>query len=288
MRKSILVVFFTFLCTTLAMLAADNSQLTAEELVAKHLAAIGSPEARARIKSRQAVGEAKFQFLSSGGAGQGVGNMQMATEANKLRLQVNLNTQNYTGEDFICDGSHLKIAGFVYGKESMLGAFVDQRQELLKEGLFGGVLSTGWPLLDLANRKAKIKYNGLKKIGDKDVLELRYEPKKSSGDVQIRFYFDPVTYRHVMTIYEALIPVKAAVSINPNANTAKNGQQSQEGHQLLKETFGGFKTLDGITLPSTWAIELTNDMDATTSMKWAFEIRNAAHVPVDPAAFTVK
>lgn len=288
MRRSLLAILIVCLGAALGSQASDNTQLTAEELVAKHLDAIGSADARAKAKVLQAVGDAKFQFLSVGGAGQGVGKLQMATEGNKLRLSVELNTANYTGEEFISDGTKLTIAGFVYGKKSMLGAFVDQRPELLREGIFGGVLSTGWPLLDVAERKAKLKYTGVKKIGDKDLLEMKYEPKKTSGDIQIRFYFDPTTYRHVMTVYEALIPVKSAVSINPNANTAKNGANAKEGHQILKETFGSFKTLDGITIPSHWTIELTNDMDATTSMKWEFNVQNAAHTPVDPAAFKVK
>jgi hypothetical protein len=288
MHKSILFLLICSLCAAVGVQAADGPQMTAEELVAKHLAAIGTPEARAAAKSRGVDGGAKFEFLSVGGAGNGLGTMKLATDGNKLRLAIDLNTSNYTGEDFICDGSRVSIAGFVYGKKSMLGAFIDQRQELLKEGLLGGVLSTGWPLLNVADRKAKLKYNGLKKIDDKEVLELKYEPKKASDNIQIRFYFDAVTYRHVMTIYEALIPVKAAVSINPNANSAKNGAQSQEGHQILKETFGSFKTLDGITLPSAWTIQLTNDMDATTSMKWTFDIRKAVHAPVDPAAFKMK
>lgn len=287
MRKSILTVLILVLCAALNSQAADNPP-TAEEILAKHLDAIGSADARAKSKVLQAVGDAKFMFTSAGGAGQGLGKLQMATDGPKLRFSVELNTQNYTGEEFICDGSKLNIAGFVYGKKSMLGAFVDQRQEVVKEGIFGGVLSTGWPLLDLSGRKAKVKFNGVKKVGDKDLLELKYEPKKTSGDIQIRFYFDPTTYRHVMTIYEALIPVQSAVSINPNANTAKNGANAQEGHQVLKETFGNFKTLDGITIPSRWTVELTNDTDATTSMKWEFNVQNAAHAAVDPAAFKVK
>lgn len=288
MRKSFLSVLLVCLSITLSAQVADSPPTTAEELLAKHLAAIGSPEARAAAKSRGVDGTAKFEFLSVGGAGQGLGTMKLATDGNKLRLAVDLNTANYTGEDFVCDGSRISIAGFVYGKKSMLGAFVDQRAELLKEGLLGGVLSTGWPLLNVAERKAKLKFNGLKKVDNRDLLELKYEPRKASDTIQIRFYFDPVTYRHVMTIYEALIPVRAAVSINPNAASAKNAAQAQEGHQILKETFGNFKTLDGVTLPSSWTIQLTNDTDATTSMKWAFDIRNAVHAPVDPAAFQAK
>jgi hypothetical protein len=287
MRKSILVVMMFCLCGVLAQ-AADNPPATADELLAKHLEAIGTPEARAKAKSRGVDGAAKFEFLSTGGAGSSNGTMKLATEGNKLRIAVELNTRNYQGEDIVCDGSRVNVAGFVSGKKSMLGAFLDQRNEVIKEGLFGGVLSTGWPLLNLADRKAKLKFNGLKKVDGKDLLELKYEPKKSSDNIQIRFYFDPTTYRHVMTTYEALIPVQSAVSINPNASRATNGAQSQEGHQILKETFGTFKTLDGITLPTMWTIQLTNDTDATTTMKWSFDVQKAVHAPVDPAAFSTK
>lgn len=267
--------------------AADDPK-SADELLAKHLAAIGTPEARAAVKSRGVDGPAHFNFVMGGGGGSAEGQMKMATEGRKLRLVVNLGTQNYTGEDFVSDGSKVSVAGFVSGKKSLLGAFVYQRPEVLKEGLLGGVLSTGWALLDVADRKAKLKYSGRKKIGTQELLELKYEPKKTSDNVQVHMYFDPTTYRHVMTIYEATIPVTAARSMNPNAASAQNGQLSQEGHQILKETFGAFKTLDGITLPSQWAIEMTDDVHATNTMKWDFTIRNAVHAPVDPAAFNVK
>jgi len=288
MRKVLVLIAFV-LVSAVCLLAADEPKpATAEEVVAKHLAAVGAPEARAAAKSCGVDGLAAFSFKSSGGAGESRGTVRMASEDRKMHLMIDLGTPNYTGEDIVSDGSKLSIAGFVSGKKSMLGAFLDQRPELVREGLLGGVLTTGWALLDVDGRKPKLKFNGIKTIDGKQLLELKYDPKKTSGDVQIRLYFDPATYRHVMTTYEALIPVTAARSINPNASIAKNGVQSQEGRQMLKETFGGCKTLDGITLPSEWTIDITNDVDSTLMMKWSFTIRSAVHAPIDPNAFKVK
>lgn len=287
MRKLVYLALFIFvsMCTAAA---DDTKPTTAEELIAKHLAAVGTPEARAAAKSCGIDGGAAFNFKNGGGGGESRGSVRMASEARKMHLMIELGTPNYTGEDVVSDGSKLNIAGFVAGKKSMLGAFLDQRPEVVREGLLGGVLTTGWALLDVDGRKPKLKFNGLKTVDGKELYELRYEPKKVSGDVQIRLYFDPATYRHVMTVYEAVIPVPNARSINPNSNAAQNGMASQEGHQMLKETFGNFKSLDGETIPSEWTIEMTNDVESTAIMKWSFLIRSAVHAPIDPAAFKTK
>lgn len=288
MRKIISVVLLVGVLVCAVFAADDAKPTTAEELVARHLAAVGTAQARAAAKSCGVDGGAAFNFVSGGGSGESRGTMRMASEAHKMRLMVDLGTPNYTGEDIVFDGSKINIAGFVAGKKSMLGAFLEQRPEIIREGLLGGVLTTGWALLDVDGRKPKLKFNGIKTVGGKELLELKYEPRKiSGGDVQIRLYFDPVSYRHVMTTYEALIPVTQARSINPNA-ISQNGQQSQEGRQMLKETFGNFKMLDGITLPSEWTIEITNDVNATTMMKWSFIVRTAVHAPIEAAAFQTK
>jgi len=288
MRKVFLIAF-VFVTSTM-LLWADDEPKSADDLIGKHLESIGSADARAKAKSRGVDGTAHFEFTTRGSGGRGEGSMNLATDGHKFRFVVNLNTPTYTGEDFVSDGANIYVAGLIsVGKKSVLGAFVDQRWELLKEGLFGGVLSTGWPLLDVADRKAKIKYNGLKKVFGQELLELRYEPRKTKDDVQIRLYFDPKTYRHVMTIYDARIPLSSQKGTqNPNARISMSGLESNEGHQVLKETFGAFKTLDGIALPSKWTIEMTDDVVSTDRMKWDFEIRSVVHTPVDAAAFKVK
>src|SRR5512147_840676 len=148
MRK-VLILGLVVLLVATASFSADESKLTPDDLVSRHLAAIGTPEARSAAKSRGVDGKAHFQFVAGGG-GQTDGDAKMGTDGRKLRFVVNLNSANYTGEDFVTDGSKVNIASVVSSKRSVLGSFLYNRDIVLKEGLFGGVLSTAWPLLNLS------------------------------------------------------------------------------------------------------------------------------------------
>jgi hypothetical protein len=284
MRQTLTLILVIFLVTT--AFSTDEPKLTAEDLVSRHLAAIGTPEARTAAKSRGVDGKAHFQFVAGGG-GQTDGAIKMGTDGRKLRFVINLNSANYTGEDFVTDGSKVSIASVVSGKRSVLGSFLFNRDTVLKEGLFGGVLSTAWPLLDASVLQPKLKYEGLKRIDGRELQVLKYEPRKNSEGLQIRLYFDPVSFRHVMTVYEAAISVTGAESMTPNFQN-HSGITAQEGHQLLRESFGEFKAIDGIVLPSKWTIELIDDVKGTSMMRWDIEIQHAVHAPVDPAAFKMK
>ncbi len=90
---------------------------------------------------------------------------------------------------------------------SRLGNFLFLQEEVLREGLFGGVLSTAWPLLNTQIRTRSLKYEGLKKVDGQQLYDISYIPKKrfESGDLSIHLYFDPETYRHVLTVYTATV-----------------------------------------------------------------------------------
>lgn len=284
MRKGLCLFSLVFTIAS-SLWSADEPKLTLNDIVSRHLAAIGAPEARARAKSRGVDGTARFEFIS-GGSGQSDGTVKMGTEGRKLRFVMNLNSANYTGEDVVSNGSKINVASVVSGQRSVLGSFLYNRDIVLKEGLFGGVLSTGWPLLDVSATKAKLRYEGLKKIDGRELHVLKYEPHKGGDGIQIRLYFDPVTFRHVMTTYEVAIGVTGAESMTPNFQQS-SGITGREGHQILRETFSDFKALDGIVLPSRWTIQLTNDVNGTSMMQWDLTIQHAVHAPVDPAAFRV-
>lgn len=51
---------------------------------------------------------------------------------------------------------------------------------VIREGLLGGVLTTAWPLLNVDQRKAKLNFDGLKKIDGQEVYDLRYHPHKNT------------------------------------------------------------------------------------------------------------
>jgi hypothetical protein len=284
MHRFNLILFVVLFCIP-GGVAAEQPKITVDELIARHLASIGDPAARSAAKSRGVAGPLVFRMTRSG-AGYGEGKATFLSDGHKLRLVMNLNTANYTGEDVISDGTRSEIASTVSGQRSRLGGFLWTRREIIRDGLIGGVLSTAWPLLDVAATKAVLRYDGLKTVDGRSLHELRYEPRKSDPDLQIKLYFDPESYRHVMTTYEATIPVPQARSINPNS-TATNGAATQPLHITLKETFSEFHTVDGLTLPQRWQLQWVSDAAEVPIMDWEINARTVAHRPLDPASFKV-
>jgi hypothetical protein len=285
MRRFLIALIAVCFCVPVSR-ASDQPTLGADELIARHVASIGDAAARNAAKARGVAGPLVFR-MTRGGAGSADGKITFLSDGRKLRLVMNLNSAPYTGEDFISDGNKSEIASTVSGQRSHLGAFLWTRREIIRDGLLGGALSEAWPLLDLGATKATLHYNGLKTIDGRSLHELRYEPRKGEPDLQIKLYFDPETYRHVMTTYEANIPVPAARSINPNSTAANNGADTQPLHITLKETFSDFRAVDGLMLPQTWKLEMSSDAPETPVMDWEINARTVKHQPLDPASFKV-
>src|SRR5437763_1622386 len=173
---------------------------SAADLVTHHLDSIGDAKTRAGIQSRAAAGTAHFHIMVGGG-GSLDGKSQFVSEGGKLHFMMKFANNEYRGEHFIFDGNRIQVstATAKLGR-SELGGFLYSQDAVLREGFWGGILSTAWPLLDLDKRKAKLTFDGIKKIDGQDMYELRYQPKKNT-DIEIRLYFDPATFHHVRTVY---------------------------------------------------------------------------------------
>jgi hypothetical protein len=88
---------------------------------------------------------------------------------------------------------------------SSFGEFVHSQDQIVREGLLGGSLSTAWALLNLDHNQPKLTYEGLKKVDGRQFHDLRYRCKRND-DMNIYLYFDPETYRHG-TNGENVLPV---------------------------------------------------------------------------------
>jgi hypothetical protein len=226
------------------------------ELVKKHLDSIGSEQARAAVKSRVAQGTLRFHVLT-GGAGYQDGKEVFVSEGNKIVSLLKLPNPDYHGERFICDGRRTEEAQIKPGVWSELGEFLRVHNEILTEGLWGGILSTAWPLANLGDRHASLHDDGIKKVDGRDLHRVTYKPGKGS-DVEIQLYFEPETSRHVMTTY--------SLSISPRigrTDAATAGTQFTRYH--LEERFSDFKESDGLMLPRTWDVKFNYDIPLGTS-----------------------
>jgi hypothetical protein len=295
--------------------AAFNPPANAQELVSQHLDSIASSSVRAGLKTRVAQGPVRYTILV-GGAGFLDGKTQIASDGRKLVFMMKLPNNEYHGEQFIFNGEKDSVA-FSTARQarSSFGNFVFVQDAVIREGLLGGVLTTAWPLLNLDERKAKINFEGLKKIDGQELYDLRYRPNKNT-DLEIHLYFDPQTYRHVETTYGysssqnfANFSPSTAVGVGASPGNAKAPDISQTpGSQTggtaetaaarqymnryrLTEKFSDFKTVDGVTLPTHDNIQFSQELQngRTTLNEWdlkGLDISN--NMSIDASAFAVK
>jgi len=269
-----------------ASLAKD--EISVAELVKKHLDSIGSEQARAAVKSRVAQGSLRFHILA-GGAGYQDGKEVFVSEGKKIVSLLKLPNPTYHGERFVCDGRKSEEAQISPGAWSELGSFLRAHNEILTEGLWGGTLSTAWPLGDLEDRHASLHDDGTKKVDGRDLHRVTYKPSKAS-DLEIQLYFEPESSRHVMTTYSLTISPKIG-----RTDAASAGAQFTRYH--LEERFSDFKESDGLMLPRSWDVKFNFDIPLGTSMvashasqteyeTTAVEISH--NVSLDPKNFEVK
>ena len=225
-------------------------KMTAEEVIAKHLESIGSAEARAAVTSRVIQGSA-IATVRIGGSGQSKGGAVMASQGNMSLLGIIFGLQEYTNEKAAFNGRKVTLGELRPGIRTNFGGFLLNHEVVFREGLLGGTLSVGWPLLDLNARKPKLRYAGSKKINDRQTYVLTYEPK-SGSNLEIKLYFDAVTFRHVRTEYQQDFPP-------PAVTRPQDAARQKETHLKLMEDFSDFKLENGLTLPHTYKLQLTFD-----------------------------
>ncbi len=231
-------------------LGAAKDEFQAADFVKQHLNSIGPEPARAAVKNRGVGGTLSFQIVT-GGSAHVDGKQVLVSEDDKLISLFQLSNYSYPGERFVSDGKKVYIAETQASVHSALGEFMMAHTEILTQGLWGGTLSTAWALAHWDKRLAKLEDHGLKKVDGRELHRVDYVPQKPS-DLQIELYFEPDTFRHVMTVYSF------TASPMMSHNRAENARQS-ELHSRLEERFGDFKSVDGLSLPSRWTIQFTSE-----------------------------
>jgi outer membrane lipoprotein-sorting protein len=274
-RQALAVMLMT---AAVAAVAADD-KLTLEQVIAKHLASIGTPEALAKAKTRVAEGKSKFEIVNAGGYIEG--KVTVVSQAGNSRLVLKYPNPDYPGEDMITDGNKVHVYG--RPQRSALGFFIyNQSTALLTEGLFEGTLSTAWPLLDPKRHSAKLTYNGLKTIDGQQLHEVRYEPKKRT-DLDIRLYFSKEDFRHVLTI--------AKLTLSPRLSTSgevANASQ-QEIRYRVEERFSNFAQFDGMTFPTTFQIRYDLEGQRQADQRYTNTFNDVVNnVSLDPKTFEMK
>jgi hypothetical protein len=273
----------TLVAATFGAPPPDDKKLKAEELIARHVESIGSKEAQAAVKSRVASGPITL-VVRVGGSGKLEGEGIFGSTGNKLRLSMRFSATDYSGENLAFDGSKTATGFLPNGTRSRLSAFVIEQDETIKEGLIGGVLSTAWPLLRIAELQPRLDYKGLKKVGGREMHEASYRPRKGSGEMKVLLYFDSATFRHVSTHYSYVRSASIGINQSSNANT--------ESLYSLIEEFDDFREVGGLMLPHKYRIQVSiqsGNNRGTALHDYSMTVNNIQHNrTLDDKVFTLK
>ena len=147
------------------------------------------------------------------------------------------------------------------GNRTLLGEFLKSTSNIIKQGIFGGTLSAGWTLLNFDPKNEKIEYAGLETISNRKLHKVKYSSSRS-GALNINLYFEADTFRHVLSEYQ--------YRISP-AITGDQLESSRlkEKRYTLVEQFSDFVQAEGVTLPQSYVLNLTNEEDSITTLEWA-------------------
>ncbi len=278
--KSMRSMLAALVLTVSAVSFANAQKLKAEDVVAKNLESIGTPEARAAAKSLIAVGNGTAKFLSNADP-QSPGRIVIASEGTKFFFGINLEstTNRFADELYTFDGNTSSVGLPRQGNRSALGLFVQSNKMTIEQGLLGGTLSTAWVIANISENKGKLSFDGLKKVDGKEAYVLGYS-KKGGGDVDVSLYFDKDTFRHIRTEYKRMS--SAGIGLRPEDST-----KYDETRFKLVEEFGDFRAESGLTLPHTYRIVYsTSGQRGTTEIEWKFTLNEfSANQKLEPTTF---
>jgi len=218
-------------------------------------------------KSLVVAGMGRSSPIAGGHGGLYTGRAVFLTQAEKIFLKASFDDPRHEGEVVAYDGREIRAT------DTVLGRFVRRSSIIIEEGLFGGILSLNWALLHSSERRPRLNYRGLKRIGGRSLHQLQYGPRRGAHE-DITLYFDPETYRHVLTKYHFMIEY-------PTPQL-----RGRTLRYMLEERFGDFREIDGLNLPHNWQLRLSTP--SSSMMIEIFCDRFYQNVPIDPLIFANK
>ena len=236
--KPRIILSLVFLVGSFAISAvAQDQKLSGEQIVEKHLAAVGGREALARFKTRVALGTIKKEDEPDG-------QMAIMSEApNKLSVF-------YGFRDFdvrmIYDGNKAFVRP-VFRRD--LSSLADKYQDMLSSGFMFNSIS----LYNLIANSADLTFEskGTKKVAGKDAYVVQVKPRKGP---QMKLYFDTSSFMWVRTDFGT---ASVARQMGPFTNDVVNQGGTEATIDFYIET-SDFRDVDGVKLPFRFEQTITS------------------------------
>jgi hypothetical protein len=249
MRQLALIPFLT--AAVFAAGASPARAQTADEIIEKHIAALGGRAALGKITSRQSTGTATLTVQGMDIAGP---YESFAKAPNKTRVVLKLDLVPMGGPgEMVIDQRFDGVNGI--GMNSLQGDTVISGMQLdnMKNGSFPS------PFLTYKERGTKIDVLPREKVGDRELIVLQLTPK--AGSVA-KMYFDPQTFLIVRT-------------------TAKVSSADLGDYEQLIEFFD-YRDVNGVKVAF-------HTVNTTPMQKVSTKLAKVEHnVTIDDAMFTKK
>jgi hypothetical protein len=256
MRLKIKVVScFVLLAVTILALrfCVVGQTLTAEQILANHVEALGKKENRGAISTLFAAGLSEYETKSP--VVKGRGKAVVISDATNLYFLMSLNSHDYPYEKIGAFGNKVSIPFINAGNRSLLGGFLNEHPRVLLDSLFCGSMSLRWIAGFAKNKMPKMKVGGLKKIDGRETYAISLMSAEQGADTfKVRLYFDAENFRHVRSEYQREVKVGRIVF----------GEQNQlaDGKLALTEEFSDFKDVGGLTLPHQYKVTFSSNSNA--------------------------
>ncbi len=281
------IVLLTALSTVSMAGSVDtDGALTPEKLIAAHVQSIAATDLLSSIQTRAFLGKTDVRFLQGMTGSVEGGVASLISAGDKMSIILKYNALEYPQEYFSYDGDEVSVGYIAPGQRSPLADFLFRFNGIMKKGFLGGTLSMAWPLLDMQGDEVALKYQQ-SKVEGRDLHQLEW-PISILGNVRIRMYFEPETYRHVRTEYDVRITddvsgIGEGSYLGEMGSAAEDstGWSSLMGKDIvpdsvykLVEKFDNFKKVSGMVLPHKYALEYSRSgQESSYVANWTVTVR---------------
>ena len=143
-----------------------------EEILERHVAAVGGRAKLDEIRNRIAAGTSEFE--SKLPKKKTTGKVLIASDKNNLMLMASFASKEYPMERIGYFGNEVSLPWVSAGTRSPLGSYLADHGKVLSEGIFGGAISSNSFLIDPSRTNGRLTGAGTKTVDGRKAYVLNY------------------------------------------------------------------------------------------------------------------